>query len=423
MDPGIMLFCIAAAIAGSGMGLFSGMTPGIHVNTLAAMMVSAYPAISAGLDGLVPLDYVPLVISCCIVSAATVHSFVDFVPSVFIGAPDGEDAVSVLPGHRLLLKGRGMDAVRAAAIGSLIGASVSIVIAIPLQWMMMHGLDGVLSSMTPFVLVAVSLILIANEWRRGTGLQGILAFTVSGMLGLACMTLPIPTSGILGEGSIMLPLLTGLFGIPILMSSSGSSIPPQTDRSDDPVGSRPGMRGVIMGTVAGWFPGMTSTVGASVSAAVFPQKDPAEFISTVASIGTVTSVLSLVVLSVSGNGRTGTALAIGSIAGSEIHGFMSQWFLVLLLCTAVASVLGYYATIWSGKLMSIVAPRLRQGVMNRVMILLLATIVMLLTGPFGILILICSTAIGTIPDACGTSRIILCGCLILPVLLFKTGLA
>ena len=41
MDPGIMLFCIAAAIAGSGMGLFSGMTPGIHVNTLAAMMVSA----------------------------------------------------------------------------------------------------------------------------------------------------------------------------------------------------------------------------------------------------------------------------------------------------------------------------------------------------------------------------------------------
>ncbi len=63
-----------------------------------------------------------MVVACCIFAASTVHSFVDFVPSVFIGAPDPDEALSVLPGHRLLMEGRGMAAVRAAAVGSAVGA-------------------------------------------------------------------------------------------------------------------------------------------------------------------------------------------------------------------------------------------------------------------------------------------------------------
>lgn len=424
MDPYLVAICLAAMIAGAGMGLFSGLVPGIHVNTLAAMLVTAYPAISASLAGQVSVEDVPLVVSCCIVAASVVHSFVDFVPSVFIGAPDGEDAVSVLPGHRLLLKGRGMEAVRAAAIGSLIGASASILTAVPLQWLLLNGLEEPLESMTVVVLAVVSFMLVANEWRNGSGAWGLAAFLVSGMLGLACMTLPIDTTGVLGEGSIMLPLLTGLFGIPVLLStSSGTVVPPQTDRTMDPVGPLPGIKGVLMGTIAGWFPGMTATVGASVSAAVFPEKDPARFISTVASIGTVTSILSLVVLSVSGNGRSGTALAIGEIAGGGLGGFMSPWFLMLLLSAAVASALGYLATIWSGKAMSRLASRIRPGPMSRAVIVLLTAIVLLLTGPVGVLMMAASTVVGLIPGACGTSRIVLCGCLIFPVLLFKTGLA
>ncbi len=424
MDPYVTAICLAAMLAGAGMGLFSGLMPGIHVNTLAAMLVTSYPAISASLAGTVPAEDIPLVVSCCIVAASVVHSFVDFVPSVFIGAPDGEDAVSVLPGHRLLLKGRGMEAVRAAAIGSLVGASASILTAVPLQWLLLNGLQDPLEAMTVTVLAVVSFLLVAGEWQNGAGAWGLAAFLVSGMLGLACMTLPMDMTGILGEGSVMLPMLTGLFGIPVLLSTSSDNVmPAQTDRVKDPVGPVPGIRGVLMGTVAGWFPGMTATVGASVSAAVFPERDPARFISTVASIGTVTSVLSLVVLSVSGNGRSGTALAIGEIAGDGLGGFMSPWFLMLLLSAAVASVIGYQATIWSGKAMSRVASRIRPGPMSRTVIVLLAAIALLLTGPIGLLVMACSTIVGLIPETCGTSRIVLCGCLIFPVLLFKTGLA
>lgn len=422
MDPVLIGFCIVMSVAGAGLGLFSGLAPGIHVNTLAAMLLAVHPAIASSVSGHLDPEGVAMAVCCCIMSASVVHSFVDFVPSVFIGAPDGEDAVSVLPGHRLLRHGRGMEAVRAAAIGSLIGASAAILLSVPLQWLLLHGLGEPLERLTPLVLLVAAGVVIASERGKGGIVWGSAAFAVSGMLGLACMTLEVPMDGLAGEGSIMLPLLTGLFGIPVLLeSSSSSNIPRQQDRVRDPVGLLPGLRGVLMGTVAGWFPGITSTVGASMSAVLFPEDRPERFISTVASVGTVTSVLSLVTLSVSGNGRSGTALAIGEIAGGSLDGFMSQGFLTLLFATALGSVLGYWLTIWSGKVMSDLVSRIDTGRASRWVIVLLTVLTLVLTGPFGILMLACSTFVGFMPKVFGTGRIVLCGCLLLPVLLFEFG--
>ena len=421
MDPTLIAACIAMSLAGGALGLFSGLVPGIHVNTLAAMLLNAYPAIEAS----VPLGEAEaaVAVGCCIMSASVVHSFVDFVPSVFIGAPDAEDAVSVLPGHRLLLMGRGMEAVRAAAIGSVIGCSVSIALALPLQWALLNGAEDALDLLTPVVLITACILLLSSEWRRGSGLWGPAIMGVSGILGLGCMVLPVPTEGILGEGSVMMPLLTGLFGIPVLLETGGNArVPAQSDRVTDPVGPVPGIRGVLMGTVAGWFPGITSTVGASMSAAVFPERDPARFISTVASVGTVTSVLALVTLSVSGSGRSGTALVIGDILGDSLGGFASPPFLLLLLSAAMASVMGYWLTIASGRMFTRFADRIRPKALSGAMLVFLAVLTLALNGPAGLVVLVSSTAVGLLPGICGTGRVILCGSLILPVLAFEFGL-
>ncbi len=422
MDPGLLGACMVMSLVGAGMGLFSGLAPGIHVNTLASLLLAGQASVAAVIPGTV--EDAPLAMSCCMMSASVVHSFVDFVPSVFIGAPDGEDAVSVLPGHRLLLEGRGMEAVRAAAIGSLIGASASILMSVPLQWMLLNGLEGPLESLTPLVLLSAAAVLIGGEFGRGSGPWGLVAFAISGFLGLACMTLPIPVDGILGEGSVMLPLLTGLFGVPVLLETSkGARVPEQRDRVRDPVGPLPGLKGVLMGTVAGWFPGITATVGASMSVAVMPENRPERFIATVASIGTVTSVLSLVTLSVSGNGRSGTALAIGEVAGESLTGFMSQGFLLLLMSTAVAALLGYWMAIWSGRAMVGIIGRLKPRAMSRSVLAVLTVLTLLLTGPFGLAVLACSTVVGLLPSVMGTGRLVLCGCLLFPVMLFEFGLA
>ena len=421
MDPFLAAVCVAASLAGCALGMFTGMVPGIHVNTLAAAMLASYPA----LEALVPLEGedAAVAVCCCIMAASVVHSFVDFVPSAFIGAPDAGDAVAVLPGHRLLLEGRGMEAVRAAAIGSIVGCSAAILMAVPLQWALLNGASGVLDTLTPAVLLAACAAVLWNEWTKGSGAWGPFVFLLAGALGLGCMTLPIPTDGVLGEGSVMMPLLTGLFGIPVMLESSGGArIPAQRDRVKDPVGAGPGLRGVLMGAVAGWFPGITSTVGATMSAAVFPEDRPERFISTVASIGTVTSVLSLVTMSVSGSGRSGTVLAIGEILDGAADGLLAPAFVLLLLAAAVASLAGYWLAILGGRAMCRVVGRVRPKALCRAVLVLLTALTLALNGWAGLLILGCSTAVGVLPRVCGTGRMVLCGCLILPVLLFRFGL-
>ncbi|MGN0098005.1 MAG: tripartite tricarboxylate transporter permease [Candidatus Methanomethylophilaceae archaeon] len=418
MDPAIVSFIIIASLIGASLGTFTGLMPGIHVNTLASIMLVSYPAMESALSGLVDQDYISILVCCCIMSASVVHSFVDFVPSVFIGAPDAEDSVSILPGHRMVLQGRGMAAVRAAAIGSLVGCSVAIALSVPLQFVMLNGAEDVMDRLTPLVLLVASSILILNEGRKGNLVWGVVCFILSGAIGMICMFLPIPSDGILGEGTLMFPMLTGLFGIPVLVeAASGNGIPAQRDDEHDPVGLVPGIKGVVTGCIAGWFPGITSTVGASMSACFMPENRPERFISTVASVGTVTSVLSLVTLSVSGSGRSGSAIVIGEIMGDGLSGFMSEGFLMLLMATATASVLGYGLTIWAGRIMSSLVSRIDERMMNRAVIVLLLVLVVATTGPAGLMILAGAVAVGFIPNACGTGRTVLCGCLILPVLL------
>ena len=154
-----------------------------------------------------------------------------------------------------------------------------------------------------------------------------------------------------------------------------------------------------------------------MSACFMPENRPERFISTVASVGTVTSVLSLVTLSISGSGRSGSAIVIGEIMGDGLMGFMSEGFLMLLMATAAASVLGYGQTIWSGRMMSSLVSRIDERMMNRAVIVLLLALVVATTGFSGLLILAGAIAVGFIPNACGTGRTVLCGCLILPVLL------
>ena len=49
MDPSLLAVCLAMSAVGCALGLFSGLVPGIHVNTLAAMLLTAYPALETAL--------------------------------------------------------------------------------------------------------------------------------------------------------------------------------------------------------------------------------------------------------------------------------------------------------------------------------------------------------------------------------------
>ena len=133
-----IILVILFALLGTFLGVLTGLIPGLHVNNIAVIMLSIAPALLVSLMFLnqfgIPEVFIPLLLAITIVSMSIAHTFLDFIPSTFLGAPEGETALSVLPAHSMLLEGRGYEAVMLSAIGSLGGVIISFIFLIPFRF-------------------------------------------------------------------------------------------------------------------------------------------------------------------------------------------------------------------------------------------------------------------------------------------------
>ncbi|MGM0409019.1 MAG: tripartite tricarboxylate transporter permease [Bacteroidota bacterium] len=99
----MFLELILAILLGLMFGTITGLTPGIHLNLISVMLLSASPIL---------LQYTnPLALAVFIITMSVTHTFLDSIPSILLGAPESDTALGVLPGHRYLLKGQGLMAV------------------------------------------------------------------------------------------------------------------------------------------------------------------------------------------------------------------------------------------------------------------------------------------------------------------------
>ncbi len=151
----------------------TGLVPGIHVNNVALFVYVSQASLSGialslfGWATPSALD-ITLMLSTLILATAVAHTFVSFVPSVFLGAPSEDTALSILPGHRMLLSGRGYEAVLLAARGCLWGFIASLALVLPLRLFMGSPVNAYekLRPVMAGVLVLVVTLLIYSESDR-----------------------------------------------------------------------------------------------------------------------------------------------------------------------------------------------------------------------------------------------------------------
>ena len=118
----MFLEILLAIFCGCCAGIITGIIPGIHINLVSLLLVS--------LSGYMLGFTSPLVLAVFIISMAVTHTFLDPIPSIFLGAPDADQALNVLPGHRLLMQGMGYEAVKLTVIGSLLSLILTLISAI-----------------------------------------------------------------------------------------------------------------------------------------------------------------------------------------------------------------------------------------------------------------------------------------------------
>ncbi len=122
---------ILSIFLGFILGIISGLAPGIHVNNFALLLVALSPFFQS-------IGFAPFYIAVVILSNSIAHTFLDIIPSIFLGAPEPDTALAVLPGHVLLMEGRGAEAVRLSALGSAGAVVLSLIMALPMAFFFMN---------------------------------------------------------------------------------------------------------------------------------------------------------------------------------------------------------------------------------------------------------------------------------------------
>jgi putative membrane protein len=414
----ILVVCV---VVGFLLGVLSGLTPGLHINSFAAMLL----ALSSDL---LSFGLTPYHVASVILSASISQTFFDVIPAVFIGAPDADTALAVLPGHGLMLEGRGIEAIRLSALGSAGSIVVALLLIYPLSAVFTFCYDQLMRYVGA-LLLAIALLMIYTETGPRIEGQGSLVhlkykalaaalFLTSGLLGsfaLAHEDLLNSPLGLEPEG--LLPLLSGLFGASFLIISlsSGARIPEQEDtRLQLPWPSL--FMSVFLGSLGGslvaWIPGLSPAV-ASIACRLGIPTTSEEFLVSIAGVNTANALFSLVALYAIGRPRSGAAAAIEKLVSLD-QGLMVHMVLIVI----VVGTASYLATIGSARLAARALSRINYRLLCLCVMAGLVAMCLAFTGWFGVFIFLLSTTVGLIAPLAGIRKTHAMGVLMLPLIMY-----
>ena len=113
VDPFLpLLLLIAFSMLGVLLGTITGLVPGFHPNNVAFILLAIAPMLLAELHFVGTFGTSATIVVVSVILAASVaHTFLSFISAAFIGAPEGDTALCLLPAHRLLLEGKGLSGI------------------------------------------------------------------------------------------------------------------------------------------------------------------------------------------------------------------------------------------------------------------------------------------------------------------------
>jgi len=395
----MILEILLALILGVTAGTITGLVPGVHINLVALLLFIS--------SSLLLQFFSPISLAVFIIAMATVHCFLDFVPSIFLGAPEEATALSVLPGHRLLMQGRGYEAVKLTVLGSYIGLILILILA-PLFILFLPSLYSSIAIAIPYILIAASLFLIIKEEKK---FWALFLFVMSGILGMLSLNFFVINQP-------LFPLLTGLFGAStlIISVSQKTKVPKQKiicGKIDNKEARNSIIAGVISGPLCSFLPGLGASQ-AAVLGSSFTKLSEKGFLILLGIIGVLVSGLNFIALYAINKPRSGAAVIVGKLVSDLSLNSLLVFLVSMLISGSIAVLLAiFFAKIFARNIEKINYSKICMGVLGFLVILSI-----LISGWFSLIVLLIATCLGLIANLIGIKRIHLMGCLILPVILY-----
>ncbi len=398
----ILITVVIALFLGIIFGTLTGLTPGIHINLVAALLVGSLAFFNS-----LSIPFIALAVF--IASMSITHTFLDFIPSIFLGAPEEDSFLSILPGHQMLLEGRGYDAFVYTIYGSLSALAIILVFS-PLFIIFLPSVYAVAKSAMPFILIFISCYLI---FREREFLVSLVIFLLSGIIGFLAFELPVREP--------LMPLLSGLFGISGLIISlkSSSSVPKQkiSPLRKIKLTKREFLKSLaavlISSPLCSFLPGIGSGHAATIGSEIIPQERRG-FLFLVGATNTIVMGLSFITIYAIGKARSGSAAAIESILQTISLQNLIILIISMIVSGAFAAIIGINLT----KLFSKYISKINYTKINLLIIAIILLFNIIFTNWLGILVLLIATSLGLFAILSNSRRINLMGALILPAILY-----
>jgi len=394
----IILFMFLGIIFGT----ITGLIPGIHINLVGVSLVALSVSLLSSIN--------PLYLAVLIVSMAITHTFIDFIPSIFLGCPDTDTELSVLPGHELLKKGQGYAAILLSAYGGLAAIFLLLLIAAP-SFFVVQKIYGLLQSIMPYLLIAVSATLIMLEKDK---FSAFFVFFLTGALGLSVLNLDIKEP--------LLPLLTGLFGSSMLvMSIKNKTTVPKQEISKPKIKGKllsPLFGALVASPLSSMLPGLGSGQ-AAILGNIISKTDREGFLVLLGATNTIVMGFSFIALYLIAKTRTGAAVAINNLLGN----FSWQILVLILMVVFFTGIISFFLTLILAKFFSKKISDINYTKLSFMTLVILIVIVLVVSGFFGLIVLIFSTLTGIYCISLGVRRTNMMGSLLIPTIFFYLTLA
>ena len=355
-------------LLGLSAGTLTGVTPALHVNTLASLLNALNS--SNGFEFII-LIYV----------MGLTHTFLDSIPSTFLGVPDEDTVLNILPAHRLVIEGRALEVINISLKASLL-AIIFALFLLPVYFLLAPRYVPKLGRVFVFFLVC---FLVLTE----KGIKKIFALAVillSGILGILVDYLSLRES--------YFHIFVGLFGIPTMVYSLRGSL--DMDIGDDKIKMphaallKFSFLGTALGMFASLLPAFTSSQAALIGS--FFSRDERSFLTVAFSVNTSNFFFSLFNFHLTGRTRNG----IMALIKGEYYLLSSREVLTLTLLTIVAALI---INLYGLKIAEIVGDalfRVNYRLLNFLVIAFVVILSFYFDGIIGVLVLTAASLIGTL---------------------------
>ncbi|MEM5875481.1 MAG: tripartite tricarboxylate transporter permease [Candidatus Aenigmatarchaeota archaeon] len=384
-------------------GIITGFLPGLSINNLIPIFLSI--TIFSNFE-----------LSIFLVSCSISQILSQFFPSIFLGAPNESSSISVLPGHKLLLKGKGYEAYKICLVSCLLSLIFSTILIFLIQ-SYFQKFYYFIREYVFYLIFFVSVYTILTEKTLTKILKSVLVFSLSGFLGLIVLNSPYPSS------NLMFPMLSGFFGISSLIVSlkEKSYLPKQEISEKINIDKKELIKSSLIGTIFGLIVGFLPGVGVS-QAAIMAQNilniyNERSFLATISSINLANEIFSLNSLYLVGNPRSGTSVALQRIL-KEID--YTTFLILISTIVLVLSISIPILLVVSKKVYKILL-KVNYTLLNISIIFFIFLCVYYFTGLFGVAVCVTSTSIGLLPILLKVKRSHCMGCLLFPTMLFFSG--